>query len=73
MPLVEVSLVEGALTKNQKVKIANEICSLLMREIPNLPKEAISVIFYDNPAEDWIVGGITVKELIEKAKKHKTN
>ena len=69
MPLVEISLVEGALTKDQKVKIANEICDLLMREIPNLPKEAISVIFYDNPAEDWIVGGITVKELIEKAKK----
>jgi len=69
MPLVEVSLTEGALTKEQKVKIANEICESLMKEIPNLPKEAISVIFYDNPAENWIVGGITVKELIEKGKK----
>ena len=69
MPLVEVSLTEGALTNEQKVKIANEICESLMKEIPNLPKEAISVIFYDNPAENWIVGGITVKELIEKGKK----
>jgi len=69
MPLVEVSLTEGALTREQKVKIANEICESLMKEIPNLPKEAISVIFYDNPAENWIVGGITVKELIEKGKK----
>jgi len=49
--------------------MANDISNLLMKEIPNLPKEAISVIFYDNPAENWIVGGVTVKELIEKAKK----
>jgi 4-oxalocrotonate tautomerase family enzyme len=69
MPLVEISLTEGALTEEQKVKIANEMCELLMKEIPNLPKEAISVIFYDNPAENWIVGGITVKELIERGKK----
>jgi len=69
MPLVEVSLTEGALTQEQKVKIANEITNLLVKEIPNLPKEAVSVIFYDNPAENWIVGGVTVKELIEKTKK----
>ena len=69
MPLVEISLTEGALTQNQKVKVASDISNILMREIPNLPKEAISVIFYDNPAENWIVGGVTVRELIEKAKK----
>jgi hypothetical protein len=28
-----------------------------------LPKEAISVIFCDNPSENWIVGGKTVGEL----------
>ena len=66
---MEISLTEGALTQDQKVKMANDISNLLMKEIPNLPKEAISVIFYDNPAENWIVGGVTVKELIEKAKK----
>jgi len=69
LPLVEISLTEGALTQNQKVKVASDISNILMREIPNLPKEAISVIFYDNPAENWIVGGVTVRELIEKAKK----
>ena len=66
---MEISLTEGALTQDQKVKMANDISNLLMKEIPNLPKESISVIFYDNPAENWIVGGVTVKELIEKAKK----
>jgi 4-oxalocrotonate tautomerase family enzyme len=69
MPLVEISLTEGALTQNQKVKVANDISDLLTREIPSVPKEAISVIFYDNPAENWVVGGVTVKDLIEKGKK----
>lgn len=69
MPLVEISLTEGALTQNQKVKMANDICDLLMKAIPNLPKGAISVIFYENPAENWVVGGVTVKEIIEKGKK----
>ncbi|MEM3088704.1 MAG: 4-oxalocrotonate tautomerase family protein [Candidatus Bathyarchaeia archaeon] len=68
MPLVEVSLTEGALSLEQKIRIANEITNLLVKEIQNLPKEAVSVIFYDNPAENWIVGGATVKELIEKQK-----
>jgi phenylpyruvate tautomerase PptA (4-oxalocrotonate tautomerase family) len=66
---VEISLTEGALTQGQKVKMANDICDLLLKEIPNLPRESISVIFYDNPAENWIVGGVTVKDLIEKGKK----
>jgi phenylpyruvate tautomerase PptA (4-oxalocrotonate tautomerase family) len=39
--------------------MANDIPNLLMEEIPNLPMESISVIFYDNPAENWIVGGVT--------------
>lgn len=69
MPLVEISLTEGALTQNQKVKMANDICDLLMEAIPNVPKDAISVIFYENPAENWVVGGVTVKEIIEKGKK----
>ena len=69
MPLVEISVTEGALSPEQKVKMANEICDLLMKAIPRLPKEAISVIFYENPGENWVVGGVTVKELIEKAKR----
>jgi len=69
MPLVEISVTEGALSSEQKVKIANDICDLLVKAIPRLSKEAISVIFYENPEENWVVGGVTVKELIEKAKR----
>lgn len=69
MPLVEISVVEGELSSEQKVKMANDVCDLLMKTNPRLPKEAISVIFYENPGENWVVGGVTVKELIEKAKR----
>jgi len=66
MPLVEISLVKGELSEEVKVKMANAVSDLLMGEIPNLPKEAISVIFYENPSENWIVGGKTVKELMQR-------
>jgi len=66
MPLVEISLTEGALSPKQKVEMANDVCGLLMEAIPKLPKEAISVIFYDNPPRNWVVGGVTVEELIKR-------
>jgi len=66
MPLVEISLVKGGLSGEQKVKIANAVSDFLVGEIPNLPREAISVIFYENPSENWIVGGKTLKELIQR-------
>lgn len=69
MPLVEISMIEGELSSEQKVKIANDICGLLINAVPRLPKEAISVIFYENPRENWVVGGVTVKELVEKGKR----
>ena len=69
MPLIEVCVVENELSPEQKVEIANEMSASLMKAIPRLSKESISVIFYESPGEDWIVGGVTVKELIERAKK----
>ncbi len=66
MPLVEISLVEKELSEEQKVKIANAVSDLLICEIPKLPKEAISVIFYETPSENWIVGGKTVEELKQR-------
>lgn len=65
VPLIEISLVEGELSDKQKVEIANSVSDLLMDEIPDLPKEAISVLFYENSSENWIVGGKTVGELIQ--------
>lgn len=66
MPLVEVSVTEGALSQEQKVKMANDVCGLLMEAIPKLPKHAVSVIFYENPPQNWLVGGVTVEELKQR-------
>ncbi len=62
-------MVENELSPEQKVEIANEMSASLMKTIPRLPKESISVIFRESPGEDWIVGGVSVKELIERSKK----
>jgi len=69
VPLVEISVVPGELSGEQKVKIANEICDILMKTMPGLPKEAISVIFYENLPENWIVGGVSLKEIMQKRKR----
>ena len=69
MPLIEVCMVENELTPEQKVEIANEMSASLVKAIPRLPKESISVIFHENSGENWIVGGVSVKELIERSKK----
>jgi 4-oxalocrotonate tautomerase family enzyme len=68
MPLVEVSVTKGALSPEDKVKMANDVCDLLLKAIPGLRREAISVIFHEHPGENWVVGGVTVKELIERTK-----
>ena len=69
MPLVEISVVKEGLSPEQKVEVANEVTDALMKAIPRLPKESISVIFHENSGENWIVGGVSVKELIERSKK----
>jgi len=69
VPLVEISVVQGELSEEQKVKMANEVCDILIKTMPRLPKEAISVIFYENLPENWIVGGISLKEILGKRKR----
>ncbi len=68
MPLVEISHCEQ-ISPKQKVKIANDICNLLVKAIPGVPKDGISVAFYDHSPENWIIGGVTVKEIQQKKKK----
>ena len=68
MPLVEISLVENALAQEQKEKMANDICDLLQAAIPNLPRHAVEVLFYENPATDWFAGGVTIAELKKRGK-----
>lgn len=68
MPVVQISVTKGELSEKQKVKMANEITDLIIKAIPGLEKIYINVIFYDNPPENWVVGGLTVKEIMQKSK-----
>ncbi len=52
VPLVEISRVKRELSEEQKVKISNAVSDLLIGEMLNLPKETISVMFYENPSEN---------------------
>ncbi|KYH38522.1 MAG: 4-oxalocrotonate tautomerase [Candidatus Hecatellales archaeon B24] len=66
MPVVEISLVGGELSPEQKTRIGSEICDILIREIPRLTKEAVWVVFNEKPSEDWIIGGKSLKEILQK-------
>lgn len=67
MPLIEVSIAQGALTDEQKQKLANSYSDLMVQEISGLEKEPISVIFHEIPADSWVIGGTPLKEIIERA------
>lgn len=66
MPMVEISLVGGELSPEQKARIGGEICDILIREIPRLTREVIWVVFNEKSPEDWIIGGKSLKELLQK-------
>lgn len=66
MPVVEISLVGGELSQEQKVRIGGEICDLLIREIPRLTRESVWVVFNEKMPEDWVIGGKSLKEILQK-------
>ncbi len=66
MAHVNVGIVSGVLSSEQKVKLANDITGLITQAISGLAKESVSVVFNEVPPEDWVVGGITIKEILEK-------
>jgi len=66
MAHVNVCIVSGVLSSEQKVKLANDITGLITQAISELAKESLSAVFNEVPPEDWVVGGITIKEIMEK-------
>ncbi len=61
MPFVTVRILEGH-SQERKDQISRRITAAIS-EVALLPKEAIWVVFEDVTAEDWYVGGTTVREL----------
>ena len=65
MPVVKIDLLEGK-TVEQKEKLAMALYKAF--EENNIPKEWVSIVFNENPVENWAVGGEMLSEKIKKEK-----
>ncbi len=65
MPVVKIDLLEGK-TKEEKEKLAMSIVKAFQEN--SIPKERVTVIFQDNPVENWVVGGEMLSEKIKQGK-----
>lgn len=73
IPIVEIKVAqEEDLSEKQKIAIGNEVCNILIRAMPGLPKEAVSVIFDEYPAKNWITGGIALTDILKKERHRNT-
>jgi 4-oxalocrotonate tautomerase len=59
MPFVNIRILEGH-PQARKDEISRRVTEAIS-EVAELPKEAIWVVFEDVAAEDWFVGGRSVK------------
>ena len=65
MPVVKVDLLSGRSAK-QKEKLAKAILSAF--EENDIPKEWVTIVFQDNPLENWVVAGEMLAEKLKKEK-----
>ncbi len=59
MPFVNIRILEGH-PQARKEEISRRVTAAIS-EVAELPKEAIWVVFEDVSADDWFVGGRSVK------------
>lgn len=65
MPVVKIDLLEGRNAK-QKEKLAKALLKAF--EENGIPKEWVSIIFNDNPVENWVVSGEMLSEKLKREK-----
>jgi 4-oxalocrotonate tautomerase family enzyme len=65
MPVVKIDLLEG---KSAKQKQALAMALLKAFEENGIPREWVSIIFNDNPAENWVVSGEMLSEKMKRGK-----
>lgn len=64
MPVVRITMAEGR-SRDEKEALAEEVTAALVKHV-RAHREHVYVIFEDIPAEDWTVGGETIKSRREK-------
>jgi len=65
MPVVKIDLLEGK-TAKQKEKLAMALLNAF--EENGIPKEWVSIIFNDLPAENWVISGEMLSEKLKREK-----
>ncbi len=65
MPIVKIDMLEGK-TAEQKEKLVIALYKAF--EENQIPKEWVTILFNDNPVENWAVGGEMLSEKIKKEK-----
>ncbi|MFA4855088.1 MAG: tautomerase family protein [archaeon] len=65
MPVVKIDLLEGR-TAKQKEKLAKALLAAF--EENGIPKEWVSIIFNDLPAENWVISGEMLSEKLKREK-----
>ena len=68
LPLIEISIGEGVLSAEKKVRLARIITETVVKEAKQ-PKEYTWVVFHEVPIENWIIGGLTIPEIKAKMAK----
>ncbi|HVZ01115.1 MAG TPA: 4-oxalocrotonate tautomerase family protein [Dongiaceae bacterium] len=61
MPFVNIRILKGH-SKQRKDEISRRVTETIA-EVAQLPKEAVWVVFEDVEAEDWYVGGDSVRDI----------
>ena len=65
MPVVKIDMLKGK-TPEEKEKLAMAIMAAFDQN--DIPKEWVTIIFNDNPLENWAVGGEMLSEKIKREK-----
>jgi 4-oxalocrotonate tautomerase len=65
VPLIMMYFGKGALTNEQKVDISRKVTDLIVNESKQ-PKQGTWVVINEIPAENWLLGGLTLPEFKAK-------
>ena len=66
MPIVKIDMLEGK-TAEQKEKLVMALYKAF--EENQIPKEWVTILFNDNPVENWAVGGEMLSEKMKNGPK----